>query len=95
MTKSTRFISFLAIAVVAMGFLALAIAPAGHASPATGPYQSALSAAGTGTAWTAQPPKCNNRICEFVAPSFGCLYEGTKTACTIVSGGCTTIDTCH
>jgi hypothetical protein len=95
MTKSSRFITCLAIATVAVGLLCLALAPAGHAAPAKSPYRSALTAAGTGTAWTAQPPKCNNRICEFVAPAQTCLFEGTKTSCTLVSGGCTTIDTCR
>lgn len=95
MTKSTRFIARLAVATVALCILALALAPAGHVAPNMSPYQSALSSVGVGTAWAAAPPKCNNRICEFVAPAYTCLFEGSKTSCAVVTGGCTTITTCR
>ncbi len=78
----------LTVALALVGLVTGPSTPAGHAG---GPYLSALSGVGAGTAWAAKT-SCNHRLCEFVAPAYSCIYEGGKTNCSVNStGGCTTV----
>jgi hypothetical protein len=86
MIRLTARIILFAVALVLLGSLP---APTSQA-PASGPYQSALNNLGAGTVWAAKPNKCNS-FCEFIAPGFHCLSEGTNTKCSTGTGGCTTV----
>jgi len=89
--KLTTRVLMLVFALILVGIF---FAPGTSTTPA-GPYQSALSNVGVGTAWAAKPGSgpCNGAICEFIAPGYHCLFEGgPKEGCTRLStGGCTTI----
>lgn len=66
-----------------------AIAPP---SPAHSPYLSALSDLAATPALAAKGGRNCNSFCEFVAPAFTCLHEGSGTKCgTSSTGGCVTI----
>ena len=86
MIRLTARIVLFAAALTLLGSLP---APNSHA-PSTGPYQSALSSVGVGTVWAAKPNKCNS-FCEFIAPGFHCLAEGTNSKCVTGTGGCQTV----
>ena len=87
MIKLTTRVALFALVLMLLGsFLALT----NSHSPSGGPYQSALSSMGTGTAWAAKHGHCNS-YCEFIAPGFHCLSEGTNSKCVTGSGGCTTV----
>lgn len=80
-------VRFAAIVVVA-GTLAVTFAPA---SRANGPYLSALSDLTASPAFAAKGGGCHS-YCEFVAPAFRCLNEGSGSKCAVSStGGCTTV----
>ena len=82
---ATRIVLFLVVLVL-LGSMPGA---SSHAS-SSGPYQSALSNSGDGTVWAAKPAKCNS-YCEFIAPGFHCIAEGSHEKCVTGSGGCQTV----
>jgi hypothetical protein len=59
-------------------------------SPAHSPYLSALSDLAATPALAAKKGQCNS-FCEFVAPAYTCLHEGSGTRCGTSSTGCVTI----
>jgi len=79
----------LAVAATAIVF-GLALAHAAPARVATGPYASALTRPGAVS--MAALPKCNGRVCEFIAPGYHCLFDGGgKTLCQTGTSGCTNV----
>jgi hypothetical protein len=82
--KLTAFVLVLAIAMTLVGMFV----SGGSKSPASSPYQSALSSVGVANA-EASAAHCANRACEFASPGFVCT-EGSGTRCRF-SGGCTTV----
>jgi len=93
MLLQSRF-KVLLIAVAALAIVSgLAFAHTPARAPA-GPYESALTHPNGAAVPMAAQPKCNGRICEFVAPGFHCLFEGGKSSCKTSTSGCTDV-ACH
>ena len=86
MIRLTVRIVLFALALVLLGSF---LAPTSSHAPPSGPYQSALSSMGTGTAWAAKR-NCNS-YCEFIAPGFHCLNEAVNEKCVTGTSGCTTV----
>ncbi len=78
------------LAIVAL--LTAASAAFAPPSPAHSPYLSALSDLAATPALAAKGGRHCDSFCEFVAPAFTCLHEGSGTKCgTSSTGGCVTI----
>jgi len=73
----------LAAVVVALG---VTLAPPSRTSS---PYLSALSDLAGSPAFAASKKNCRS-LCEFVAPAFTCLSEGSGSRCVRSTSGCTT-----
>jgi hypothetical protein len=76
---------FAAIALVVTA-IAVTFAPP---SSTSSPYLSALSDLAGTSAYAAKKNNCRS-FCEFVAPAFTCLSEGSGSRCVRTSTGCTT-----
>jgi len=86
MTRSLRLTArFAAIALVVTA-IAVTFAPP---SRTTSPYLSALSDLAGTSAYAARKNNCRS-MCEFVAPAFTCLSEGSGSRCVRTASGCTT-----
>ena len=80
----------IALFALVLLFMGTFLTPAPSRGPALGPYQSALTSVGVGTAWAAKRNNCNS-FCEFIAPGYHCLNEGVNEKCVTGTGGCTTV----
>jgi len=76
----------LAALALVVGALVVTFAPPSRTSS---PYLSALSDLAGSPAFAAKKNNCRS-MCEFVAPAFTCLSEGSGSRCVRSTSGCTT-----
>jgi hypothetical protein len=88
MTSRLKLTAFALVLAIAMTLVGMFIS-SGPKSPASSPYQSALSSVGVANAEAANPHRCTNRICEFASPGYIC-GDAFGSNC-VLSGGCSTV----